>query len=165
MLPIQPQSDGVRDLLEPSLQQAIVERPLYSVRAGFLTSFFGGVYAAAIFGLVNAARMRRLGKDAWLCAGAVLLWSAFLVWSAQFIGATSAPEWLGWLGDPGRTVRRISNAAGLLLFGLQYLRQRSLYKAYSLSGRDHPNPWPLGLSSVAAAAALTFVLIALGRVS
>jgi hypothetical protein len=76
------------DLLRPSLSPGR-ETPaaIYSVRATFLTSFFGGPVGSALIFLINAHRLRRLARE-WpigLLAVAVMIalrWSM----SRHFLG-------------------------------------------------------------------------------
>jgi hypothetical protein len=143
-----------RDSREP-LQGDRSVQPIFSSRAGFWVAFLGGVYASAIFGAFNLVRMRRLGRDGWICVAGALLWAALVLWyGAAVADPAQAPEWLRELATARRPLSLPSRGLGLLLFGALYLRQRSLYAAQRLSGDDSANPWPVGVASVLVAGTL-----------
>jgi hypothetical protein len=163
--PTQPASSErtLDSLLQPSLGGTSAE-PLYSVRAGFLVSFFGGVYAAALFGALNARRMGRLAEDGWICALAVVAWSAVIVWVGYGIATDSLPAWLSFVGRPARSVRYGGQLVALALFGALHLRRRTEIKAQQLAGVEPPNPWPIGLLAVGVSFVLSMLFLGAGMV-
>lgn len=152
-------------LLTPSLQGDLPTRPIFSSRAGFWVAFFGGVYASAIFSAFNLVRMRRLSRDAWICAAGVLLWTPLLVWLANAVAHPErAPEWLLPIGT-ATAMRLAGRGCGMLLFAILYLRQRTLYTAQRLTSDESPNPWPLGIASCVAGTLVSYAVVIAGRMS
>ena len=153
-------------LLEPSLQGPPPE-PLYSVRANFLVAFFGGVYAAALFGALNAQRMGRLARDVWIYALVATTWSAVGVWAGYAIMTETLPGWLSEVdvgGRPGRTLRFAGRAVSLALFGSMYLRQRVCFKAQELAGVTPAGPWRAALVCSAVSIVLSMAMFGIGAV-
>ena len=153
---------GLDSLLRPTLQDRPPAEPLYSVRANFLVAFFGGVFAAAFFGGLNAMRMRCLERDGWFLGLAALLWSGFLVWAGQAFASDMVPDWMTYAGTAARTVRSAGTLGGLLLFGAIYLRRRAYFKAQDLAGVEVPNPWPAGLLALGISIVLSLLCVAAG---
>jgi len=148
-------------LLRPSLQGGASPRPIFSSRAGFWVAFLGGVYAAAIFGVFNLVRMRRLGRDAWICAAGAVLWTLLLVWLALVIAHPElAPPWLDVI-DLKSAGRLAGRGLGMLLFAILYQRHSALYRAQRLTSDASPNPWPLGIASCVAAGVLEVAVMLL----
>jgi hypothetical protein len=153
-------------LLRPSLQGDRPAQPIFSSRAGFWVAFLGGVYGSAIFGAFNLARMRTLRRDGWICLAGALLWTGLVLWyGAAMADPAQAPAWLRELGTGARPIRLASRGLGLVLFGVLYLRQRSLYAAQRLTSDDSANPWPIGVASVLAAGVLELAVRFAGGLS
>jgi hypothetical protein len=148
-------------LLQPSLARA-EHAALYSVRANFLVAFFGGVYATLIFSSLNSRRLGRARTDAALYLGIAAAWTATVAWCGYLLASGQWPDWLLLTGSAGRDARHIGRAVSLAVFGLLYLRLRPFYTAAQLGGRQAPSPWKAGLLAVAASAALTWLIGALG---
>lgn len=161
--PLPGPADDLGHLLRPSLGPTVAPmRPLYSVRAGFLVAFFGGVYATLGFSALNTRRAGRLARDAWLYALAAVAWTGVLIAAGHALGTDGLPSWLGFAGTPQRGVRWVGRLTALALFGLVYLRHRALLKTQALVGTDAPNPWAAALLWVVLGAALSFAALTLG---
>jgi hypothetical protein len=141
-------------LLTPSLASDARERgaptvELYSARACFLIAFFGGGLAALVMGWINARRLGRLGKDAWVF---VVLGIAFIALQASFADAINraSAQSFQWLGLPleQRDARHISRAAGLLMWGALYARHRPFYRAMAIADVAPKKPWVVGIAIV-----------------
>lgn len=149
--------DALDRLLQPSLHEGQKLVPIFSIRAGFFTAFFGGVFATLILNGLNSKRLGRLGRDVWFYLVAGVLWTAFLVYvSSTLLEGTQAP----WLMN-NRSVRTGGRVLALAILGLTYLSQRDAYKAQQLVGDDPPNPWPAALTAIGLAVALTALIVAL----
>lgn len=161
--PVAGSGGDLHHLLRPTLEAAAaVHQPLYSVRAGFLVAFFGGVHATLAFSALNSRRANRLAKDLWIYLLAGVAWAAALIVAGHGIASGGLPEWLDLAGTPQRTVRWGGRLVALGLFGLVYLRHRPLIKAQELLGDDPPNPWPAGLVVAGLSIVLTLALVAVG---
>jgi hypothetical protein len=149
-------------LLQPSLMQSGQAPALYSVRASFLVAFFGGVYAALLFCWLNVRKLNRTRQDAVFFVALALLWTGLLGWFAYATALDQVPSWLSFTGNTARDGRYLGRIAGMLAFGLVYLRLRRFFKAAQLAGMAPPSPWKPALIIIAASAALTFVVAAVG---
>jgi hypothetical protein len=133
-------SESVQRLLEPSLTAGAAVS-LYSARACFITSFFGGPIAALVMGWLNAKRLKRLEKDIWLIA---LLGALLVVVDVYFISSVAADmrqsSVLGVMLER-RDVRRILQGLGLLFCLALYARHRSFHRAMGLAGVPPAKPW------------------------
>lgn len=144
------------DLLEPTLAGSHQFRPIYSLRTAFLTCFVGGAMAGAILTAVNAHRLGRLSRDAWLIALGVSLPIGVLWWMIELGGQ----EWLrSALGRSG--TRIVNNLVGFAYFGIAYLVHRPFYRNMEFAGITPPNGWRIGLISVLLAAVITIPLLIL----
>lgn len=152
----------VDHLLRPSLAARAPAEPIYSVRASFLTAFFGGLFAAAVIGGLNARRAGRLQKDLWILVVASVAWAAAMVWAGHGMAAGTLPSWLDFGGSPQRGVRYTGRFLGMALFGIVYLRHRQIYRALALVGEEAPNPWRAALTSIGLGIMLTILFGALG---
>ena len=133
-------SESVQRLLEPSLTTGAVVS-LFSARACFVTSFFGGPIAPLIMGRLNAKRLKRLDKDVWLIAmlGALLVVAYVYFVSSTPIGSQQTSI-LG-VGFERREVRRIIQGLGLLFCLVLYARHRAFHRAMGLAGVPAAKPW------------------------
>lgn len=135
------------DLLRPSLSSARdIPAPVYSVRAAFITSFFGGPVAAVLITLLNARRLRRLSRD-WpivLAAPAILI---TLRWAMS-------RHALGWvesiLGQNTETL--LMEISGMVLFGIGYALHAPYHRSQSFLGLPTPNGLLAGCLCILAAA-------------
>lgn len=159
------QHADLEELLRPTLGEASAQRPLYTVQAGFLTAFFGGLYAACLIGGLNSRRLGRLARDAWIYAVAALAWTATLLWFGYGSEAGLLGE--GWriTGGAGRTLRFGGRLLALVLFGLIHLRHRPMIRLQQLLGTSPPNPWPVALTAIAGGCVLTLLFIGLGTLA
>jgi hypothetical protein len=133
-----------RELLRPSLTaEHSSASAIYSVRTGFLASFFGGPIGGAIVALLNAQRLRRLRLD-WPIAVLALSVSIGLSWSI------AAHKW-HWLdGSLGRgSGRYLEDLAGLAFYGLVYTLHRPYYRSMALLGLDPPDGLRAGIIAAA----------------
>lgn len=153
---------AVDHLLRPSLAARAPGEPLYSVRASFLTAFFGGVFAASFFCALSARRAGRLSKDLWILVLAAVAWGAVLVWAGHGIATESLPSWFSVGDSPQRGVRYAGRALGMALFGLVYLRHRHIYRALALVGEEPPSPWRAALGAIGVSIVLSLLFVGLG---
>ena len=143
-------------LLTPSLSPATGIAPLYSVGTGVVLGFFGGPVAAGMIMAINARRLGRLARDAWLFAVIFVLSGVFLV--AVF----DHPElFVVELEDAEpRNVRRFFlSGLGLLTTGLFYLKYRTYYRGMAVSGQESPSPWKTGIAVFVIAIVLQFAFL------
>ena len=139
------------ELFQPTLQDQREAMPLYSTRATFLTSFFGGPFAAGIILFENA---RRIGF--WKRALALLLLGV-VVW----VGILWHYLYGRGQGDLGaRNMRLVGRLVALAMWGAVTWLHRESQRATDLMGVERPNGWGLGLGAVVIGAAATFVLVA-----
>ena len=132
------------DLLEPSLRRAgPAAGSIYSVQTGFLSSFFGGSIGGAVVTAVNAHRLDRLSRDAWLVVLGIAVQAAFLWWLLRLDGN----QWLeSTVGRNGPRV--VGRVAGLAYFGLCYAIHRSYYRNMAFAGVTPPSGWRLGFIAI-----------------
>ncbi|MBZ0113357.1 MAG: hypothetical protein K8J08_12920 [Thermoanaerobaculia bacterium] len=150
-------NDDLEQLLQPSLKEGQRLVPLYSIRAGFFTAFFGGVFATLILNGLNSWRLGRFGRDVWFYLGAGVLWTAVLLWfSNTLFQGSQAP----WIVNP-RVLRNAGRVLALIILGRTYLSQRDAYKVQDFVGDDPPNPWPAALGAIAISIGLTGLIVAL----
>ena len=143
-------------LLKPSLSPDTAISPLYSVGTGFVLGFFGGPVAAGMIMAINARRLGRLARDAWLFALIFVLSGVFLfaVFDHPELFVVELED-----GEP-RNVRRVFlSGLGLLTAGLFYLKYRTYYRGMAMSGLESPSPWKTGFAVLAIAIALQFVFL------
>ncbi len=143
-------------LLQPSLQQGVGAVSIYSVRAGFMVAFFGGFFAAVLFGALNSQRLGRLRTDAWLYALGTLAFGAYTIALGHAIASEGATA--EWLAENSRGLRIANRAASLAFFGIIFLVHRRFYKAAELAGENSLSPW---LPGIAACVVGTVIAVAL----
>lgn len=144
------------DLLRPSLSSPRdMPAPIYSVRAAFLTSFFGGPIAAALITLLNARRLRRLARDWPLALAAVAVLIA-LRWSmSRHVLAVLEPV----LGQNTETF--LMEVSGLGLFGIGYALHGPYHRSQSFLDLPTPNGFLAGILCILAAAVAQIGLLLL----
>ena len=139
------------ELLRPSLTADVDSpQPVYSVRTGFLSSFFGGPVAGATIALLNSQRLRRLKMD-WPIAVLALGSSALLQWSV-------IRHWWRWLdgalGDSSSGY--VYQLLSLAFSGVVYAIHRPYYRSMMLLGLKAPNGTVVGLAAIAFGIAVQF---------
>lgn len=146
------------DLLRPSVKKASVVG-IYSLRAAFYTSFFGGPFAAILIHWRNAELLDRQERDRWAFAAALVLALAFYV---AAIYASVHPELLAGLPEElqhPRTIRWTSRLVALTIWGGLYFRMHDEYRAAGLRGAHLPawraGLWCVGVGTVASIALIT----------
>ncbi|HEY2782033.1 MAG TPA: hypothetical protein VGI90_14725 [Steroidobacteraceae bacterium] len=125
---------------------------IYSVRTGYLSSFFGGPLAGATVALANAYRLKRLGTD----------WPIGLL----ALAATIGPMWwwihggAKWLADyAGRDAQSVAfRVLGLGFFALVYGWHRRYYRNMAFFGLKPPSGWPIGIAAVIGGLAMNYAL-------
>lgn len=156
-------TNGIDHLLEPSLGDRGGGASIFSVRAGFFVAFFGGGFAAVIFGVLNSRRLNRLAQDWWIYVLGAIVFGAAAVCTGHQLGGVPLDSLATAEGrDRARVLRMASRALALGYFGLIFLRHRRFHKAMELSTEDPPSPWVPGIAAAAAGAAITFPLAMLG---
>ncbi len=158
--PVPLSNSRLEELLEPSFSGSRLN--LFSIRACFFVAFFGGVFATAVFGLVNASRMSRGWRDGWIYVLAAIVWAVFVVWAAYGLTTGTLPSWLRFAGS-GRSLRYAGRFVALAVLGLMYLRQKTFFRTQELTGADPADPWPVALSAFAAAFFITSGLALIGH--
>lgn len=143
------------DLLQPTLgQRDTPAASIYSARAGYVASFFGGPLAGATIALANAYRLKRLRSD----------WPLGLI----AIAATAAPMWWWFRGGAqwvavhagGGASEILLRALGLGFFALVYGWHRQYYRNMTFLGLTPPSGWVIGIVAVAAGVAVEIGLAA-----
>lgn len=139
------------ELLRPSLTADVdPRRPIYSVRTGFLSSFFGGPVAGASIALLNSQRLRRLKTD-WPIAVLALVSSGLLQWSI----ARHGWRWLnGLMGDSSSNY--VYQLLSLAFSGVVYAIHRPYYRSMMLLGLKAPNGTVVGVAAIAFGIAVQF---------
>ena len=146
--------DPLGDLLQPSLgRDDSPATAIYSLRAGFLTAFFGGPLAAAVVALVNAHRLNRLRADWPIGLLGIALTFGLAWWQVRAGG----DAWLNALMGPSATLYAV-RIAGLALFGAVYAMHRTYYRGMSVLGIKPPNGLALGAVAVVAGIAVNIPL-------
>ena len=153
------------ELLRPSLQGMAAAKAPYSVQTMFVTSFFGGPFAAiAIIG-VNSVRLQRLGRDA--VPLGLMLGLSILIMAAPQLTAWGREAALHLVNLTGpRALSYVSRIAALIFFGIGYAMHRSEQRSADFMDLARPNGWIGGLACFAAGLAAAFAfgfLIALAR--
>jgi len=120
--------------------------PIYSVRAAFLTSFFGGPIAAVLITLLNARRLRRLARDWPLALAAVAILIA-LRWSMSRHALAVLEPILGQ-----NTEALLEELAGLGLFGIGYALHGPYHRSQSFLDLPTPNGLLTGILCILGAA-------------
>lgn len=153
------ENSRVAGLLKPSLSQQTAISPLYSVGTGFVLGFFGGPVAAGLIMAINARRLGRLARDAWLFAIIFVLSGVFLL-AVFYHPELFVVELEG--GEPRNTRRIVLSGLGLLTTGLFYLKYRTYYRGMTMSGLESPSPWKMGFAVFAIALVLqiAFLIVA-----
>lgn len=133
-------------LLQPTLgQDARPAAAPYSVQATFFTGFFGGPFAAIALIALNAARLRRLGRD-WIALLACLIGALLIGWALNGPVPSAAPvrDWLtATLGE--RSDRYVYRLIALLIVGVGFLLHRREQRNTDMLGLQRPNGWIAGL--------------------
>jgi len=158
--PTQLSNPRLEEFLEPSFSGPGLS--LFSMRASFFVAFFGGVFATAVFGFVNAKRMSRAGRDGWIYVLAAIAWGLFVVWAAYALTTATLPSWLSFAGS-GRSLRYAGRFVALAVLGLMYLRQKTFFRTQELTGLDPADPWPVALTALAVAFFMTSGLALVGH--
>jgi hypothetical protein len=145
----------IEDLLQPSLRSRQFLLPPYSVRAGFFVAFFGGLFAAVIFGAINSRRADRLERDVAVLGLLACVGAGITTWMSYADVTHSMPGFIEALGGERHGVRLFGRGLGILGFGLIYLLQRDMHVARELRGQDAPSAWAPGILSGIAALVLS----------
>jgi hypothetical protein len=150
-------------LLTPTLSEGAKPIAIYSVRAAFFVAFLGGAGASILFTAINAQRLGRLSKDAWLLAlGAVVI----VGYSIAIGIALGDPSLLGTIGPfvASRSfVRFGGRALGLVLWGLAYAVHRPFHRAAEMMDLAPPKPWKPGIVCTIIGGGLQVALAAAAR--
>ena len=134
------QDADAKDLLQPSLSGDDGVAPLYSVGTGYILALAGPL-AVGIIMAINAHRLGRLFKDAWL----FLMVFAFAT-ALPFVLVHNPSLFQVEVNGDEMSFRRILViGTGLATMGLLYLKYRRYYRAMMLSGIDSPSPWKMGI--------------------
>ena len=152
----------LEDLLQLSLRRDERIRPVYSVRAGFLVAFFGGLVAAVGFSALNTVRAQRVAREAPLLGVLACAGVAYSIWAGYAAQTHTLPTFLTELGGEGQGVRLLGRAVALAGFGVIYLLQRDLHAAQELRGQDSPSAWVPGIICCIVGFVVQLVLALLG---
>ena len=127
-------------LLQPSLSGGDPVAPLYSVGVGYILSLAGPLAVGTIMA-INAHRLGRLARDAWIF---VIVFAVAVALPAAFVHDPSLFE-IDVNGDETSFRRVVVIGTGMAIMGLLYLKYRRYYRAMMLSGVDSPSPWKMGI--------------------
>lgn len=130
---------------------------LFSTRAQFLVTFFGGIVALLILAGQNTDALGRMRKDLWLyCVGAAVAisYAFFVAWVSSL---EQLPEWLALLGSHKSTMRFMGRAVALLVFAGFYLHYRTIINAAEMMGTPR-QAWMPGIAAVVLGRVADFVL-------
>lgn len=151
---------SIDELLKPTLRSGDGQhRAIYSTTAGYVTSFFGGPFAAIAMTTLNSWRLRRLATDALplLAATTLSILIVVLIYRPQLLG-------LADFGLSGTLSRLLLRAYALALFGGAYLLHIRYYRNMEIMSLQSPNGWIAGAGCGVLGAALTATLVwSLGR--
>jgi hypothetical protein len=132
-----------RELLRPSLTGGRgAPAAIYSVRTGFLASFFGGPIAGVLVALSNSHRLRRLSLEA-----PILLLTLVTTLAVRWWIILKGRHWLDGLLGKG-SLSYVIQLLGLAFFGVAYSLHRPYYRSMSLLGLQVPNGLGLGLAAI-----------------
>jgi hypothetical protein len=143
-------------LLRPSLSgEAAPETTIYSATTGYMAAFFGGPVGGAVVGLVNAWRLRRLGRDWPLALAAIAMAVGLSWWNVRGGGGA-------WLTEQfGRSGTEIAlRVVGLVFFAGVYLIHRRYYRSMEMMGNEPPSGWVLGFAGAVVGLVATFSIMA-----
>jgi hypothetical protein len=144
------------ELLRPSLGDRPITRAPYSVRTAFITSFFGGPFAAIGIIGANSVRLQRWRQDL-LPLG--LLFAA----TAGFFASLHLTAWGEDLGNylftlaGQRGVPYLSRVIALAIFGIGYALHRKEQRSADFMGLDRPNGWIGGIACIVGGMAAAFL--------
>lgn len=160
-----PMSLSRDELLRPSIGDFPIAKAPYSVRTMFLTSFFGGLFAAIAIIATNSVRLQRWRQD-------LLPLGLILAASMGFLASVHLTAWgadfrtyLTSLAGP-RALPYLTRVIGLAIFGLGYALHRKEHRSADLMGLERPNGWIGGLACLAGGTAAAFafgLLVAMGK--
>ena len=139
------------ELFQPSLAKGSDgAKRLYSNRATFLTSFFGGPPAALVILGQNSRRLGSLARDLTILGLGVVIWLGLVVWYLEQRDAEGAMS--------SSSFRYVTRGLSLLIWGVVTFLHREAQRATDLMGVDRPNGWGMGLGAIFLGVALTFVV-------
>lgn len=147
------------DLLSPVFEEGQSTTPLYSVRAEFLTAFFGGPFAIILFSALNANRMGRLKRDAWRYVLVFIATVAFVFWMLALNATDTPPVWARELfGDEfRRLIRWVIRGFSLVVWGMLWLPYRRYHRTAEVMGIAPSNPWLSAIGCVLAGFVVQFL--------
>lgn len=150
-------------LLQPSLSAPgqVPRAAPYSATTGYISSFFGGPYAALIVVALNVHRLGRWREDAtWLAFGLALA----LAWSLWLPGLTVFADIDAILRAAlGQGAWRYAERAfSLGLFAVLHWRHRRIDRASDLFALNRPSGWVAGLAAIVCGT-LVAVLLAMTK--
>lgn len=135
------------DLLRPTVAGGKPQQAPYSLQTAFLSSFFGGPFAAVAIFLINARRIGRLRADLTLGVLLALLYIAIQWWWRTTPGGAAFNGWLiGSLGAGGGGY--VDRLLGLVAFAAGSMLHRREHKASDLMGQPRPHGLSLGLALI-----------------
>jgi hypothetical protein len=142
--------EGVDDLLQPVLAQRPPEAPRrrpWRLSSQAYVAILGGPLAVAAIGLVNARRLRlRTSMQATIVTVSLAAEAALIV--------------LAHAADLGRQARVASAVAGVVVYGVAYLIQRSADRVYAFhADADEPYASLLGPGAAAVVTARIIELL------
>lgn len=144
------------ELLQSSLGDRPITRAPYSVRTAFITSFFGGPFAAIGIIGANSVRLQRWRQD-------LLPLGFILAATAGFFASLHLTAWGEDLGNylftlaGQRVVPYLSRVIALAIFGIGYALHRKEQRSADFMGLDRPNGWIGSLACIVGGAAAAFL--------
>lgn len=146
-------------LLSPVFKEGQSTGPLYSVRAEFLTAFFGGPFAIILFSALNANSMGRLKRDAWRYVLVLIATVAFVFWMLALNATDTPPVWAREIfGDElRRLIRWVIRGFSLVVWGMLWLPYRRYHRTAEVMGIAPSNPWLPAIGCVLAGFVVQFL--------
>lgn len=152
-------NEEARELLQPTLSTQVDVGRIYSARASYVTSFLGGPPAAIAVGVLNARRLGRVSKDAWLFIACAAVYLAVMAVVGLRMETGTSSILVAGQHIPARIVRIALQALGLAVFALIYQRHRAYHVAREMAATRGPNAWVMGIGCTLFGWLVTWVLV------
>lgn len=146
------------DLLQPVLSTVDNKIPIFSVRACFLTAFFGGPVAIILFSATNSYKLKRLKDDLiFYLLGAVIL-SLYLYIILDVPEQADITNWMIKQRKENLFYKYGGRVLALFFFfGYNYMHKH-YHKALEIFAIPTPNPWKAAIICVVLGGGIQFIL-------
>ena len=132
---------NIEHLLQPTLSIKEQRVPIFSVRAGFFTAFFGGPLAVTLLSALNSRRLKRLKKDLILYFIGISGFLVYLFILLDIPQGVNISEWMSSQRRENMVYKYGSRGLGLVFWAVYYYLHKQYYKTMSLFDMEPPNPW------------------------